>query len=116
MQVLAPLFGKDFRVVRGLRRPDSFELVFVHAARGPSLADAVLERIEVSEILAQRAGARLLHQPLKLCNTLFDLAQFFVLLLRRFAVAQESSALGEMVEGAAEVVRRKRLAERAGPQ
>ena len=85
----------------GLNRPDAIELVEVHLSRGPSLANALFERIQRREVLAERPSFQLRGQ---FTDSFFDDAFFLIRLLGGFAIREVSAPLGEVVQGAAEFV------------
>src|SRR3974377_1109504 len=68
------------------------------------------------QVLAESAGARLLHALADFVNAPLNFARLFVFLGRRFAVAQEAPALRKVVECATQEVGFEGLVESAGPQ
>jgi len=104
--------GEDVGVVSDLGGPDFFEFVDEHLAAEVAVANALILRIELRQVLAKAARAGFLHFLRELADGGFDLAFFFFFVCLGsagrlgldFSIGEEAATLGEMVEGAAEFV------------
>ena len=121
VKLLVKVVRQEFRVVRSLGFPESFEFHFKHFPRSPAATGALFIGIEFEEILAQGScpwfpcfGIDGFHRLAEFSDLGLDHPEFLVVLCIRLPVAQKTTALGQVVQGPAQFKRGERLVQATG--